>query len=155
MNIEEIVISHFKKLKYPIPIHSVDQYQDHYANQHLLCFLNQCDKPELAKKSQKNKQRKYFNIYIGLLPPLEVEQCVRVLKQSHWQISKITAVTYPAKSYIKTNNLCRNRDHLNKTKNGYDSLLLGKIQNVSQYLAGFLMISPAMVLQSTMCFLHP
>lgn len=83
--------------------------------------------PELVKKSQKNKQRKYFNTGISHLPPLEVEQCVGILKQSHWQISKITAVPSPAKSYIITNNLCRNGDHLNKTKNGSHSLLLGKI----------------------------
>jgi len=81
--------------------------------------------PELVKKSQKNKQRKYFNI--SQLPPLEVEQCVRIFKQSHWQISKITAVPYPAKSYIITNNLCRNIDRLNNTKAGSNSLLLGKI----------------------------
>lgn len=84
-------------------------------------------KPELVKKSQKNKQRKYFNMDISQLPTLEVEQCVRILKQSHQQISKITPVPYPAKSYIITNNLCRNRDDLNKTKHGSDSLLFGKI----------------------------
>lgn len=57
--------------------------------------------PELVKKSQKNKQRKYSNIGISQLPLLEVEQCVRILKQSHWQMSKITAVPYPAEPCIR------------------------------------------------------
>lgn len=38
---------------------------------------------ELVKKRQKNKQRKYSNIDISHLPLLEVEQHVRILKQSH------------------------------------------------------------------------
>lgn len=86
--------------------------------------------------------------------PLEVEQCVRILKQSHWQVSRTTAVPHVAKSYITTNSLCRNTDYLNKTPNVPDSLLLGKIYNVSQHFTG-LLFSPAMVPQIPMCFLHP
>lgn len=64
---------------------------------------------------------------ISQLPPVEVEQRVRILKQSHWQISRTTAVPYTAKSYIITNNLCRNWDYLNKVQNVSNSVLLGKI----------------------------
>lgn len=74
---------------------------------------------------------------ISQLPPLEVEQCVRILKQINWQIFKITVVPYPANSYIITNNLCRNRDHLDKSKNGSDSLLLGRFRMSSNTLLGY------------------